>query len=472
MSEEYDIILFRRQQRHGAKAGIINDCLKTLNHKYVAIFDADQNPLPEFLNVLIPIMEKEERLAFVQTPQFYSNLEESRIARAAAFQQAVFYEYICEAKGSGESMFCCGTNVLFRFKALLDVGGLDESTVTEDFATSVKLHVRGWKSLYYNHVYAFGMGPANLAGYFKQQFRWAVGTLSVFKKLIWRFITKPRSLRPHQWWEYFLSSTYYLVGLAFFFLMICPVAYIFFKIPSFFGKPQIYLLTFLPYIILSLSIFYLTLRKRNYRIQDLFRGQLLGAGTFSVYIRAAVSALMGFKTTFGITDKSRVKALPHIKLWPQSTMLLLNFIAVIWAINKFIYELNPAVLVNGFWAFYHFGILCGIFYFNEEDISKIPCRKLLKKAKLEYKIVEHTGGVGSLEKQTWRDCIGVFLPEHLKPGALIMCKIHSPNKKTVIFDGRVIWSSGQKRGKGFETNIGVVTIPEQDRNKLREVTRK
>ena len=136
-------------------------------------------------------------------------------------EPTVFYEYICEGKGSNDSMFCCGTNVVFRKKALSEVGGLDESTITEDFATSVKLHTNGWKSLYYNHVYAFGMGPENLTGYFKQQFRWAIGTISVLKKIIWQFVTRPFSLTFAQWWEYFLSSSYYLVGFAFFFLMIC-----------------------------------------------------------------------------------------------------------------------------------------------------------------------------------------------------------------------------------------------------------
>lgn len=366
LARDYNLVLFRRQRRHGAKAGIINDCLKGLTQKYIVIFDSDQNPMPEFLNVLVPAMERDEKLAFIQTPQFYSNIEESRVARASAFQQAVFYEYICEGKNTGGAVFCCGTNVIFRKKALLDVGGLDESTVTEDFATSVKLHSRGWKSLYYNHVCVFGMAPENLSGYFKQQFRWATGTISVLKKLMWRFLTRPFSLKPIYWWEYFLSSSYYLIGLAFFFLMICPVTYILFKIPSFFAKPEIYFLAFLPYIIFSMNIFYTVLRARNYSIRDLFLGQVLAVSTFSVYIRAAFASLLGLKITFGITEKIKGKAIPYLKLWPQILMILVNFIAVIWAVNRFIYERNPAVLVNGFWALYHFMLLSGIFYFNQE----------------------------------------------------------------------------------------------------------
>ncbi len=367
LSSEYNLTLFRRTRPpHGAKAGIINDCLEILQEEYIAIFDADQNPLPDFLNVTIPILEADKNLAFIQTPQFYSNIENNSIARGAAFQQAVFYEYICEGKSLSDSMFCCGTNVVFRREALGQVGGLDESTVTEDFATSIKLHTRGWKSLYYSHVYAFGMGPENLGAYFQQQFRWAAGTISVFKKVIRQFLLHPSSLKTRQWFEYFLSSTYYFVGIAFSILMICPIVYLMFKIPSFFARPKVYLFSFLPYIILSVSIFYLVLRKRNYKPKDLFLGQLLGIAAFSVYIRAAVSALLGVRLSFGVTAKSKGTAISYFRLWPQIGMIMLNFVAIVWGINRFIYELNPAILVNGFWALYHMAALSAIFYFNRD----------------------------------------------------------------------------------------------------------
>jgi cellulose synthase (UDP-forming) len=338
IAEELGINLFRRKARHGAKAGIINDCLKTLKHKYVAIFDADQNPMPEFLKRLIPIMESDGRLSFVQTPQFYTNIDESRVARAAALQQAVFYEYICEGKSSQGAMFCCGTNIVFRKQALLEVGGLDESTVTEDFATSIKLHQRKWKSLYYNHVSAFGMAPQNLSSYFKQQYRWANGTISVLKRIIWNFVIRPFSLKLNQWWEYFLSGSYYIVGLAFFILMLFPILYLLFHIPSFFSKPEVYLLTFMPYIMLSVAVFYFVLKGRNYKMKDLFLGQLLGSVTFSVYLRAAFLSLIGQKTTFGITEKSKGAAIPYMAMWPQLLLLLANYVAIVWGINRFIYE--------------------------------------------------------------------------------------------------------------------------------------
>lgn len=365
LGQQYNNLkVFRRSNRHGAKAGIINDCLKNLEDKYIAIFDADQNPLQGFLDDIIPIMEGNEKLAFIQTPQFYSNREESRVSRAAGFQQDVFYEYICEGKSLRGAMFCCGTNLVIRRDALVGVGGFNERSVTEDFATSLALHASGWQSRYYNHVYAFGMGPADLAAYFRQQFRWATGTLTVLKMLVRLFLTRPFSLKPQQWWEYFLSSTYYFIGTAFFFLMICPIVYLLFKIPSFFVMPELYFLTFLPYFIFSLVIFYSLLGRRNYKFKDLFLGQLLGLCAFPVYIFGAFSALLGLSTSFTITPKAKQAKVSYFKLWPQLVMILLNCISVIWGINRFVYEKEPAIIINCFWSLYYFCCLSSIFYFN------------------------------------------------------------------------------------------------------------
>ncbi len=372
IAEYFGLKLFRRSDRHGAKAGIVNDCLKTLTEKYVAIFDADMSPMPDFLENLVPLIDSDDKLAFVQTPQFYSNINTSRIARAAGYQQAVFYEYICEAKGSSEAMFCCGTNVIFRKDALIAVDGFDESSVTEDFATSVKFHLAGWKSLYYNHVGTFGMGPETLGAYFQQQSRWAKGTVGVFRKVLIKFLQNPLGLSLGQWWEYFLSGTYYFVGIAFTFLMICPVAYLFFQVPSFFIHQDIYFSIFVPYFGLSLGVFFLTLKERNYKVKSLFLGQMLTYITFPVLIKSSVSALFGIQGSFSITSKGKNDALPYYRLWPQILFLMANYLAFVWGLNRFYYERDFSVAINSAWALYHFFIMCGIFYFNVDSDEKKP----------------------------------------------------------------------------------------------------
>ncbi|NTU69390.1 glycosyltransferase [bacterium] len=366
LAKEFNIHLFRRGKRHGAKAGIINDFInKKLKSKYLVIFDADQNPMPDFLEKVVSVMEADSLLGFVQTPQSYTNSEVSPIAKNAAMQQAIFYENICEGKSPVNSVFCCGTNVIFRVAALRSVGGFDEESITEDFATSVKIHIKGWKSLYYSHAKTFGMAPESLPQYFKQQVRWATGNLSILRKILWAFLTHPFKLKFVQWWEYFLSSTYYLVGIAFFILMISPINFLLFNIPSFFIHPEIYLVVYLPYFIFSIMAFYSTLTTRHYTVSDIYKGVIINFINFPFYILAAFYGFSGKKMKFEITQKGNSEVVAWPKLWPYYAMILLSVVALFAGFIRF-HENPYGIGINIFWISYHLFILMHIFWLNKK----------------------------------------------------------------------------------------------------------
>ncbi len=469
IAREFDLKLFRRQVRHGAKAGVINDILKDLEDKYVVIFDADQCPVSGFLKQIVPYLEADDGLSFVQTPQFYTNIADSRIGRASSFQQAVFYEYICEGKSYSDAMICCGTNVVIRRAALVEVGGFDEGTVTEDFATSFKLHQKGWRSLYVGHVSTFGLGPEDLDGYFKQQFRWAKGSLSVLKSVVREFIRNPRCMRPGQWGEYFLSGSYYLNGWAFFCLMVCPVVYLFFKIPSFFAHPIIYLSVFIPYVTLSMATFYMVLGRRSYRVRDLYLGQMLGLLSLPVLMRAAVLAFSGIKSEFGITSKGKVKSLSYGRLWPQLSLMFINFTAAVWGVNRFIVEREPTVIVSAFWVFYYFFLFSSIFYFNETDFLVLGCQRLPRKVRFDYQVLGNDKRLVGMDLAAWPFAFKVMMPELCPKGTLLMCKLSLGEGPNVVFDGEVLEASQRGRTGKAETTIGVTTSTDEDRRRIQEL---
>ncbi|MGM0601156.1 MAG: glycosyltransferase family 2 protein, partial [Candidatus Rifleibacteriota bacterium] len=356
LCEELEINLFRRRW-HGAKAGLINDFLDFIDgkppegyeythnavlkrenkEKYIIVFDADMNPLPGFVEPLVAMMEEKPELAFIQTPQYYTNFETNRVAHASGLQQAVFYEYICEGKSLSDAMFCCGTNVIFRIDALMDVGKLDHTSVTEDFATSLKFHQNGWSSAYRNFVCAFGMGPEDLGGFFKQQFRWALGTVGLFRKIAGEFFRNPCQMSLYKWWEYSLSGTHYFIGWALFIMFICPVLYLFFEVPSYFAWPGFYFLFFTPYIVFSMSTFFFSMLHRNYRLKDAIRGQMLLTISFPVYMKASLLAILGFKGSFQTTPKSGSQSLPLLDIWPQLLVALLSLGAAAYGMVRIFY---------------------------------------------------------------------------------------------------------------------------------------
>lgn len=380
--------LFRRKW-HGAKAGIINDFMRFKDgiipenleyhsfqprqsdspEPYLIVFDADMNPMPDFVENLVAHMENEPRAAFIQTPQYYTNFETNRVARASGLQQVIFFEYICESKGIKNAMFCCGSNVLLRKSALQEVGGFDESSVTEDFATSLKMHLAGWKTLYYNKVCAFGMGPEDLGAYFKQQFRWALGTLNLARGLPRQFIKEHQKISMNKWWEYLLSGTHYFVGWFFFTMSLFPILFILFNIPSYFLDPYIYALFFTPYIILTISTAFWTMYLRNYRPIYMLNSMLISAVTFPVLMKAASYAILGIKGSFTVTPKTGSAALPLSDLWPQIALICLCFFSIVWGIERIYFEREPIVglTVNIFWCLLNFFVLLSVFYFNNPE---------------------------------------------------------------------------------------------------------
>ena len=70
---DFGIRLVRRENRKGFKAGAINDMLPSLSEPYIALLDADQRPLTTWLRDIVPLLEENPKLAFVQVPQIYVN---------------------------------------------------------------------------------------------------------------------------------------------------------------------------------------------------------------------------------------------------------------------------------------------------------------------------------------------------------------------------------------------------------------
>lgn len=367
LGAKYGARVVQRTNRRGYKAGAINDFLPQTDADFIAIFDADALPAHNFLRDMVPVIEENPRIAFVQTPQYYANTNVSGVALAAARQQSVFYEYICEGKSHSRAMFCCGTNVIFRRQALLDVKGFDEKSVTEDFATSLNLHLKGYDSAYYNQVYVYSLAPETLASYFTQQSRWSFGSVGAMRKVLGSFFRRPGAMRWGQWWEYFLSSTYYWIGWVNFIFMLLPMLYIFFNIKPLRADVFSYMAVFVPYFIFTMNMFYLGMEERGYRVMDMLLGQQIGFLCFPIHMSSAIAGILGRKRPFGVTPKGIGGRLSLISLWPQLLMMFLSALAFVWGMFKYLSGADrntSAIVINAIWALYHVVLLSGLFRLN------------------------------------------------------------------------------------------------------------
>ncbi|MBN9389192.1 MAG: glycosyltransferase [Chloroflexi bacterium] len=368
LAKKYRVNFYHRVPNTGYKAGGINLFLGRLGKdlpyaKYMIVLDADSKPVRTFASELVAIAEKNPKIAFIQTPQYYGNTADSPVAMGASASQSVFYEYICEAKAESKAMICCGTNVLFRVEALLSVGGFDESSVTEDFATSLRLHSNGWESHYHNAVYVMGVGPETMGAYFVQQMRWAIGTFGIFLRGVLPRLFKP-NLTFGQKFEYFLSGSYYFVGVTQMIQLICPVAFLLFGVKPLIANPVAYLVAFVPNLVFSNILFYFSMKQRDYRMKSLIASQAINFITFWVYARAVWGALLNKRISFGVTPKGQGEPLPWIVFWPQLLFMAASLVAAIVGIYHLATTGDLPLIFNIFWALYHTTLLSSIFYFN------------------------------------------------------------------------------------------------------------
>ena len=62
-------------------------------------------------------------------------------------------------KDTDNAAFSCGSGVIYRRKALEEIGGFSTWNLVEDVHTSMLLHDRGWRSIYYNYPLTKGTAP-------------------------------------------------------------------------------------------------------------------------------------------------------------------------------------------------------------------------------------------------------------------------------------------------------------------------
>jgi cellulose synthase (UDP-forming) len=199
-----------------------------------------------------------------------------------------------------------------------------------------------------------------------QQMRWAYGTIGIFKKLLKELFRHPRRLTPVQWWEYFLSGTWYFVGWAFFFMMLCPIAYLLFEIRPLLAEPYMYAVAYLPYLLFSSLQFFVSMSMRGFSAKDQWLGQILTYLTFPIYMLAATYALINKKIPFVVTPKGGSGKYSLTCFWPQIAMMLIIFFSVAVGIWKFVQQFDVAIIINILWSFYYLILLSMFLYFRRD----------------------------------------------------------------------------------------------------------
>ena len=180
----FNIEHITRSNRVGYKAGALKEGTKFAKGKFLAIFDADFLPNPDFLRQTIPHFA-DEKVGVVQTRWEHINEDYSLITRLQAFQLNV--HFTVEQMGRYNADYLLqfnGTAGIWRRECITDAGGWEADTLTEDLDLSYRAQFKGWKITFLEDITSPAELPAEMNGLKSQQHRWMKGGAETAVKLL------------------------------------------------------------------------------------------------------------------------------------------------------------------------------------------------------------------------------------------------------------------------------------------------
>ncbi|CAN5198967.1 hypothetical protein BH11PAT1_BH11PAT1_4210 [soil metagenome] len=228
MAQELGAEYAARTTNEHAKAGNMNNGLKYSTSEYLIMLDADHVPQSNFITRTLGYFI-DSNLALVQTPQSFYNMKSIQHMPTPSDpdwnEQTMFYESIQPAKNVFNAAFFVGTSAILRRAAIDSVGGFATGTAAEDIHTSIRIHNKGWKTIFINEKLAYGLAPEDLKEYHKQRVRWGAGSLG----LLFRSSDSPLRLKNLTFMQrisYLNSTLAYAQGIFKLFFYILPLTII------------------------------------------------------------------------------------------------------------------------------------------------------------------------------------------------------------------------------------------------------
>jgi cellulose synthase/poly-beta-1,6-N-acetylglucosamine synthase-like glycosyltransferase len=190
-----DAVYLRRGSRVGYKAGALEYGLERAKGELVAIFDADFVPQPDFVRAVVGDFA-DPRVGMVQTRWAHLNRDESLLTSVQALMLDGHHLVENRARfGSGCYFNFSGTGGIWRRAAILDAGGWQHDTLTEDLDLSYRAQLKGWRFVYRPDVVTPAELPAEMSAFRAQQYRWAKGTVQTARKLLVRVLRADLTVR-------------------------------------------------------------------------------------------------------------------------------------------------------------------------------------------------------------------------------------------------------------------------------------
>lgn len=197
LEAQYDKVraLIRDKDAFPGKSAVLNDAFKIAKGEAILVFDADARIEPDFINILLPKLEP-KGVGAVQARKNIINAKQNFLT-ACQYNEYVFDSYLqigrdavkgaVELRGNGE---------MIKREALVDIGGWNNETITDDLDMSTRLHIKGWDIRFCPDAIVNEEAVICFSALIRQRRRWVEGSIRrylEFAKDV--FFSKDMSLR-------------------------------------------------------------------------------------------------------------------------------------------------------------------------------------------------------------------------------------------------------------------------------------
>ena len=209
------ITVVRRADRDGFKAGALANGLLSARGEFIAIFDADFIPAPDFLAATIPWF-RDKGVGMVQSRWSFCNAEHSWFTGVQALLLGPHFRIEHRVRCRRGLFFNFnGTAGVWRRSAIDSAGGWQSDTVTEDLDLSYRAQLAGWRFVYRDECHVPSELPITMAALRSQQQRWAKGSIQTARKILPRLLRQRLPLAVKiEALAHLTANCYWLLGMV------------------------------------------------------------------------------------------------------------------------------------------------------------------------------------------------------------------------------------------------------------------
>lgn len=372
----------RRKERVGFKAGALAYGTALAKGEFIAIFDADFLPEPNFLLETLPYFEN-DKVGVVQTKWEHLNKEYSTLTKLQAFGLDAHFSVEQSGRNlGGHFINFNGTAGVWRKKTIVDAGGWQSDTLTEDLDLSYRAQLKGWKFVFLEHVGAPAELPVAMNALKTQQFRWTKGAAECARKNLVNVLKCTMvSAQTKMHAIFHLMNSLLFVCIILLAILSIPMLYVKFSFPEFsllFKFGAIYLVS----LIILFGFYWSSERNESGSTVKSFLSFLIRFPLFLSYSMglslhnsiAVIEGYLGIKTPFVRTPKFNLKG--KTGNWVSS-----NYLSSI---------INPLTIIEGLLTLYFLAGICLGIYLNDWGLFPFHLMLVIGFGSIFYYSISHS----------------------------------------------------------------------------------